>query len=158
MDDTGDTDDIDRSNSNDPEDRKMEHRLVYHVMPDLVEWLLLSNKLDKSRVDDLDYVWSVIDEHLDLAEFVHSSSRIDHEIIESARDAAKLGRFAVVVILIATALEHSINLFYRDILQKRFPMSIEDTTEAIKSNLSVKLVGCYGLSPIEGYQKSFPNG
>lgn len=132
-------DDIDKLFENNPELQEMADRFVHHIMPAVIESLLLSNKLDRARVDDPGYVWSVVIQNIDVMEFVHHNSRIDHEIIESANDAAKLGRISVAVILIATALEHSINLFYRDVLQKRFDLSSDDTTEAIRSNLSTKL-------------------
>jgi len=132
-------DDIDKIFENNPELQEIAHKVVYGVMPGIIESLLLSNELDKTRVDDIEYVWSVVIENLDLIEFVHRSSRIDQEIIESAKDAANLGRICVTVILIATALEHSLNLFYRDVLQKRFELSSDDATEAIRSNLSTKL-------------------
>ena len=122
-----------------PKLRKAVLDLAGVVLPYVIEELLLTGKLDKSRVNDLKYVSTVIQQNLDVVRNLRSSKRIDSEIMESAKDAAKLGRTMVVVILVATAIEHRLNKFFRDVLERRAGLSSDDATEAIRSNINTKL-------------------
>lgn len=131
--------DLHRKIDQDPELQKAVIVLADKIMPYVIEELLLSGKLDKNRVEDIKYVSSVVMQNLDVLENLRGSSRIDSQIMESARDAAELGRAIVVVILVATAIEHRLNKFFRDVLEKRSGLSSDEATEAIRSNISTKL-------------------
>jgi len=122
-----------------PELQKNALDLAFHVMPSIIESLLLSDKIDRNRTDDMEYIASVVLEHLDVVDSLQHSSRIDDQLIETAREAALAGKIPVVVILIATTLEHIINLFYRETLEKGFGLSSDEATEAIRSNFQTKL-------------------
>jgi hypothetical protein len=41
-------------------------RIARKVMPSILQVLLQQNKLDHNRLDDIDYVWSVVMSNLDL--------------------------------------------------------------------------------------------
>ena len=123
-----------------PEDHKILNEGVQITISRILEKLLLEGKIDETRTDDLKYVWSVVMQNLDLIDNLPLlRQRIDSELLESAKDAAQLGRIPVVVILVATAIEHRLNIFYRDILENYSGLSSDETTEAIRSNTSTKL-------------------
>jgi hypothetical protein len=65
--------------------------------------------------------------------------QLDDQFLESAKEAAQLGRIPVAVVLVATAIEHRLNIFYRDVLEDYSGLSINETTEAIRSNAATKL-------------------
>jgi hypothetical protein len=106
----------------------------------ILERLFLDGKIDENRIHDLKYVWDVVIQNLDLLDNLPlQRERIDKQIMESAKDAAKLGRIPVVLILVATAIEHNLNIFYRDALENYSGLSSDEATEAIRSNASAKL-------------------
>jgi uncharacterized protein YutE (UPF0331/DUF86 family) len=65
--------------------------------------------------------------------------RFDNQLIEAARDAIKQERIPVAIILVATSIEHVVNIFYREILEKRYKLSSDEATDAIRSNFQTKL-------------------
>ena len=102
--------------------------------------LFLKQEIDETRTDDLEYVWSLVIQNLDsLEEIPFIRHRLDDEFLESAKEAAEAGRVSVVVVLVATVIEHRLNVFYRDILEDYSGLSINEATEAIRSNVSTKL-------------------
>jgi hypothetical protein len=102
--------------------------------------LFLKNEIDESRINDLEYVWGLVIQNLDLLEEIPLiRQRFDDEFLESAKEAAEQGRISVAIILVATVIEHRLNVFYRDILEDYSGLSTNEATEAIRSNVSTKL-------------------
>src|SRR5690242_3920894 len=132
-------DKLDKVFEENPELREKSYQLFYELMPYIIESLLLSNKIDKTNSDDPKYILSVILLNLDVIDDLRHGARIDRQLLEAAREAAEIGRIPVVVILVATTMEHVVNLFYRDVLEKLFHLSTEDATDAIRSNIQTKL-------------------
>ena len=62
---------------------------------------------------------------------------IHEDFAESAEDAIAADRPEVAVVLVATAVEHILNEFYREVLAPR--LSDEVITEVLRSKLHVKL-------------------
>ncbi len=132
-------DKLDKIFEENPELKEKSYEFLYELMPFIIESLLLSNKIDETRTDDPKYVLSVIVQNLDVIDSLRHGARIDRQIMEAAKEAAEIERVPVVVILVATTMEHIINLFYREVLEKRFYLSSDEATEAIKSNFQTKL-------------------
>lgn len=102
--------------------------------------LFLSHKIDENRIDDLEYVWGLVITNLDLLEKMPAvREQLDDQFLESAKEAAQSGRIPVAVVLVATAIEHRLNVFYRDVLEDYSGLSVNETTEAIRSNTATKL-------------------
>jgi len=118
-------------------------RVSKRVMPDILYALLAEEKIDKDRVGDRDYVWSVIMENLDIIEDFEAIHLIDDEFIASARDAAESGRMFVTLVLIAIAVEHNLNDFYRCVLEHKCHMSRDEATQAIRRNDAESKIGWF---------------
>jgi hypothetical protein len=109
--------------------------------------LFLNQKIDETRTKDLKYVWELVMQNLDVLETLPLiRGRIDNQLLETAEEAAQAGRIPVVIILIATVIEHRLNIFYRDILEDYSGLSSDEATEAIRSNISAKLSWLYHLT------------
>ena len=132
-------DKLDKIFEENPELKEKSYEFLYELMPFIIESLLLSNKIDRTRTNDPKYVLSIIVQNLDVVDSLRHGARIDHQIMEAAKEATEMGRIPVVVIVVETSLEHIINLFYREVLEKRFHLSSDEATEAIRSNFQTKL-------------------
>lgn len=130
---------FDRLFKEDPEFAKAVEQVTIGLMPTILENLILDGKFDKSRIHDVNYIWLTVMQNLDVIEKIRRSVRIDNELMDSARDAAKQNRITVVVILVATAIEHHLNMFFRDTLEGSYELSDKEVTEAIRSNTNAKL-------------------
>jgi len=109
--------------------------------------LFLNNAIDESRTDDLKYIWELVIQNLYVLESLPMiRGRFDEELLETAREAAQADKIPVVVILIATVIEHRLNIFYRDVLEDYSGLSSSEATEAIRSNVSVKLGWLFHLT------------
>jgi hypothetical protein len=76
---------------------------------------------------------------LDVIDILRGSTRVDDQFIESAQEAVTANRPAVAVVLIATAIEHILNMFYREVLETKSDLSTEDTTNVLRSTFHTKL-------------------
>ncbi len=129
--------------SNDLENQKMILQavqvLLERIFPLLIQQLLTQGKLDKERLNDLDYVRSIVFENSDLIESLKIGYIIDEDFINSAHEAIEADRKSVAIVLVATAIEHKLNAFYRSVLETYFGLSNKETTEAIRSSFHTKL-------------------
>jgi len=129
-----------------PEDREIWDEGLETSIAGILSRLFLNKKIDENRTDDLEYVWGLVIQNLDvLDEMPALRERLDDEFLESAKEAAQLGRISVAIVLIATVIEHRLNIFYRDILEDYSGLSTNEATEAIRSNTSTKLGWLYRL-------------
>jgi hypothetical protein len=114
-------------------------------MPDILLALLAKQKIDRDRIGDREYVWSVVLENLDMLEEWEAVHVIDEEFIASAKEAAGCGRISVALVLIATAIEHKLNLFYREILEWKCGLGRDDATQVIRNNADIKIGWLFNL-------------
>src|SRR6266508_302324 len=122
-----------------PELAEAAERIAFRVMPSVIATLIMSGKIDKTRINELEYVLPIVLDNLDVIDEMQRSFRIDNQFMESAREAAKFHRIPVMVVLVATTIEHLLNMFYRDTLEDQFNMSAEEVTDVIRSNIHTKL-------------------
>lgn len=115
--------------------------LYRKFFPLLLFKIIETGKIDKSRLDDLDYVRSVVDENLDLVDDVRGQTNMCAGFLEAAEEAAEAKRTAVAVVLIVTVIEHQINYFYREVLEFYRKLSADEATEAIRSSSSQAKLG-----------------
>jgi hypothetical protein len=124
------------------------------VLPFMICALLVEGLLDTGRLSDLDYVWSVLlkEQHSLLDVMGDVGGGLHHGLVRSARDLLGANKPEAAVILLATATEHRLNIFYRLSLGLK-GLSDEQITEIIRTtNLNAKtgwllfLVAQYELS------------
>jgi hypothetical protein len=76
--------------------------------------------IDSERVDDIDYLRSVILENFDeIVPDVEMLTAIHNNFLDVAEYAIDADKPAVAVVLVATAIEHILNLHYRDLLMRK---------------------------------------
>jgi hypothetical protein len=119
--------------------KSAEREILRSVMPAIMQCLIEGGRVDLDRADDAEYLWSVLVENVEVVEHLSMGTVLDDQILELAKDAFDRGSITVAVILVATAVEHELNAFYRDVLEGRGALSSSETTEAIKSNLNSKI-------------------
>ncbi|HXF40951.1 MAG TPA: hypothetical protein VN687_14635 [Blastocatellia bacterium] len=133
--------------------------ILKSVLPPIICSLLDDGALDTDRLSDREYVWAVLrkDLHSILEVMGEVGGQITHEIVRCARDLLDVNKREAAVILLATAIEHRLNIFYRLSLGLK-GLSDEQITEIIRStNLNAKtgwllvLVAKYELK--EGLRK-----
>lgn len=113
-------------------------QLILQVfLPAMIENLLRRGMLDRDRLSDLAYVHSVIKQNSEIILDSYSVTRIDDEFIESAQEALAQGRKLAALVLIATSIEHIINLFYRQVLETKLGDDV--ITEVIRNSIHAKL-------------------
>jgi hypothetical protein len=116
--------------------RRQIENIAQKVMPVLIYNLLQAGKLDRSRLSDRQYVWSVAlgsdDEDIEKGRTI-----IDKRFIEYAEKAIAAQDLEVAVVLIATVIEHRLNRFYVQALE----MSLSDSTisEILRNSIHAKL-------------------
>ena len=92
----------------------MEEIFKKYMLPTLVRNLIIAGMLDTNKLSDKEYIWSVIREHPEFVNNFGVSIRIEDSFLQSARDAIALDRPEVAIVLLATFIEHKLNIFYRD--------------------------------------------
>lgn len=127
------------TSSNIPEGaREYFSKLIDQLKPSLLQMLLLDEKLDRSRLSDISYVKAVLDENFEeLIKEVEIRISLENDLLLSAKEAIQADRPEVAIILMATAIEHKLNEFLRDVLQVRLPDEV--ITEAVRSNMPAKM-------------------
>ncbi len=138
-------DKLDKIFAENPELQEQGSELVYHIMPTIIESLLLSGVIDRTRIEDPQYIWSVVIENLDVVDALTHSKRIDDQLLETASEAAKTNKIPIAIILTATAIEHIVNIFYRDILERLFDFSREVKSKSWRYFAVNPMVPCYLL-------------
>ena len=138
-------DKLDKIFAENPELQEQGSELVYHIMPTIIESLLLSGVIDRTRIEDPQYIWSVVIENLDVVDALTHSKRIDDQLLETASEAAKTNKIPIAIILTATAIEHIVNIFYRDILERLFDFSREVKSKSWRYLAVNPMVPCYLL-------------
>jgi hypothetical protein len=123
----------------DEEVRKACGELTRSLMPTIIFSLLSAQKIDKNRTADPEYLWSVVLDNGNMFNDWHAVHAIDEEYVVAAKEAAGVGRILVAVVLIATAVEHKINVFFRMLLHEKCGLDCDEVTQAIRTNLESKI-------------------
>jgi len=114
-----------------------QERLLEILMPAVLHALLTAGKLEEERLTDLQYLLEVLEEHNDVVEDVINNTpvrfRIDETFLAEADDAIQKNRPLVAVVLIATAVEHQLNLFLRDVMEWLSDVSESEIRDALRS-------------------------
>ena len=108
------------------------------MMPHLIYSLLQSKVAEPDRILDVDYLqdlW-ISGAVTDAVYRVVPINILDKEFIDSAKEALDKDRKLAAIILIATAIEHRINVFYRLFLGARLPDHM--ITDIIRSSFHAK--------------------
>ncbi len=125
--------------------RRACNAVTRHFMPNILFTLLAEQQIDRDRISDHAYVWSVVLENLDMLDDLETVSVIDEEFVKAAKEAADTERVFVALVLIATAIEHKINHFYREILERKYALERDEVTHAIRSNAESKIGWLFSL-------------
>jgi hypothetical protein len=104
------------------------------VIPVLIRQLIANKILDINRLTEGDYILSVIKENTELIDDLRIILFIDEDFIESARDAIAINRPEVAIVLIATVIEHKLNISYRMALSEHDNLDDDSITKIIKNN------------------------
>lgn len=115
----------------------------YHqrVVSQIVLELIREGTLDRARVNDRGYILQMVTANIvpcaDNASFIFT---LHDEFLEAAREAVTAGRRPVAIVLLATAIEQGVNVFYRLALGTVRNAPETDITEVIRgSNIRPKL-------------------
>jgi hypothetical protein len=122
-----------------------ETHLIY-----IIEKLLDDALIDRSRLMEDQYVWSTIRKNKDIMREMGVIDEPHHEFSDFAKTAFERKKHEAAIVLIATAIEQSINVFYRYALQAKDLFTEDEITEIIKSNLPAKTGWLLAL--ISGYR------
>jgi hypothetical protein len=108
--------------------------LVKQFVPSILIQLLINGKIDQGKISDSKYLWSKVkNERSDLVSEIFYIVSFHEEFLEVAKDSLDNGKNEVAIVLIATAIEHVLNINYRQIMKfRRF--SDENITLIIKNN------------------------
>ncbi len=107
-----------------------------NILPNLVRHLIVDGLLDTNRLSDKNYIASVIRFHSkELIDDLPINVVIEDEFLESARDAIAADRPAVAIVMIATSIEHKLNIFYRNaFIENESNLDNNVITNIIRSN------------------------
>ena len=108
--------------------------LVKQFVPSILIQLLMHGNIDKEKISDSEYLWSKVKyERSNLASDIFCIVTFHEEFLEVAKKSLDEGKNEAAIVLIATAIEHVLNINYRQIMKfRRF--SDEDITKIIKNN------------------------
>lgn len=113
----------------------MEEIFKKYMLPTLVRNLIIAGMLDTNKLSDKEYIWSVIREHPEFVNNFGVSIRIEDSFLQSARDAIALDRPEVAIVLLATFIEHKLNIFYRDTyFESKSDLDNNEITNIIRRN------------------------
>ncbi len=94
---------------------------------------LLENKLiDESKLSDHEYVWSKIKEHSEMLVNIPMIEWFEEDFLDTVREAIAAKRYEVAIVLVATVIEHHLNVFYRQALDANKLLITDEVTEIIR--------------------------
>ena len=109
-------------------------------IPKILRELLSRNLIDLAKTHDIEYLWSVVtDPKNDVVDDLQLLTEIHGEFKEIAEYAISNGKKHVAVILLATTVEHSLNLYYREMLNLKHLTTSEITEIIRRSDINGKL-------------------
>jgi len=125
----------------------MEELFRKYMLPALVRNLIISGILDTKRLSDKKYIWSVIREHPELINKFGISVEIGDSFLQSARDAIALERPEVAIVLLATSIEHKLNVFYRKYHESKGDLDKNAITNTLrKKKIPAKIAGLFTVT------------
>ena len=122
----------------------MEELFRKYFLPTLVRNLIISGMLDNNRLSDKKYIWSVIRDHPEFINNVGVFVEIGDSFLQSARDAIALERPEVAIVLLATSIEHKLNIFYRKYHESKGDLGSNEITNIIRNKkIPAKIGGLF---------------
>lgn len=116
----------------------LNQNLLRDFLPLLVREMLSRNLINIERKEDSDYLWDVVLKHDYLTQEISFSIRIHDEFIQQSKISIKRKDYFVAIILLATAIEHILNLYFVERLHLQ-KISGSEIREVIrKTNLDAK--------------------
>jgi hypothetical protein len=124
------------------EELRDRHQMIVEQITYPVILKMLDNKLiDPKKSNDRVYLWGVV--HNNLRDILKPGFEvtivIHNEFIEIAKYCLEIQKYTTALVLIATALEHVINLYYRNLLSDKGLPERQITDIIKKSNVDAKL-------------------
>ncbi len=108
--------------------------LVRQLVPGILIQLLINGKIDNEKMSDSNYLWSkVINERKDISSDIFYIVDFHDDFLEVARHSMDNGKKEVAIVLIATTIEHVLNMNYRQIMRVSGFLD-QDSTKVIKNN------------------------
>lgn len=101
------------------------------ICPALITLLLEKKLLDTTRLEDKDYVFSMIGENLDLVEKVALHVNTQDELLKSFRSELNAGRDESAIIMLAVSIERILNMFYQHLLPAKYEMDYKEVSNAL---------------------------
>jgi hypothetical protein len=118
----------------------------------ILGYLVYKNLLHPNEMSNPEVVWNkVIENWSELEENIGVVVELDQQFILAAQDAIKTNRLEVAVVLLAIAVEHRVNIFYRAILEAQGTLTNKEITEAIKATNIRDKIGWF-LTLVSGYE------
>ncbi|MCA9994930.1 MAG: hypothetical protein KDE56_04245 [Anaerolineales bacterium] len=110
------------------------HNIVMDHMPIILKEMLSRDLVDLDKREDRFYLWTIVKENaLNILPGLERLTYIHDEFVSVAQYAIENEKHYTAIILIATAIEHSLNLFYRELLTLK-GLSAQEITQIIRSN------------------------
>ncbi len=141
------------------------HSVVQTTIPLILEKLLAKGLIDINRIDDHKYLNKIIRQSIEapelavekgnqeyIVEGIELTVTFHQDFIEIAEYAIENGKLCVAVILLATTIEHILNIYLRIILSNRGLPSEEITRTIRRSNFHSKIEEFISISD----KSSFP--
>jgi hypothetical protein len=120
--------------------------IAEHSVPIVLRTMLNRGLIDLDRTHDERYLWHVVMANLrDMLPYFQAVVEIQYDFLEVAQQAMDAGKPMVAVVLVATAVEQLINMYYRDLLCAR-GLPEPEITEIIRSNIDPKLGWLFSLT------------
>jgi hypothetical protein len=109
------------------------------LLPSVLATLLEEGKIAEDRLDEPGYLKSILAANPEIFQGLALCEKIYDDFTDFARIALEEGRTSVAVVLVATAMEHILNWFYRDVLESEGGLTSKEATEVIRSNINTKI-------------------
>lgn len=112
-------------------EQKMQRRVFNKFFPVFISNLLRNGLLDKSRLNDKDYIYHVALENLDIVDDLRIQVIDYHVFIEGLKSEISHSRYKTAIVLGGTCIEHIMNYFYQDLLSSVLGLEQSEINKAI---------------------------
>jgi len=120
--------------------REWNQDILESFMYPIVLRMLKNNLIDLGKTQDRIYLWGVVKENVrEMAYGVEIFTVLHQDFIDVAEYCIENGKEHTAIILIATSIEHIMNMFYRNLLPYKGVSETQITDIVKKSNLDAKL-------------------
>jgi DNA-binding transcriptional MerR regulator len=104
------------------------------VIPNILERLLSEGLVDPDKAHDRHYVDSLVRENMgEIVPHIPTYIAVENSFLEVASYSLEIGKPEVAVVLVATAIEHAINIYYIDLLSNK-GLAPKEIKQALRTN------------------------